>query len=160
MIQIHLRTFVCTLLIVGYSLQLFSQDAFSPTQVISTEAEGAQDVFAIDLDDDGDIDVLSASWVDGKIAWYENLGNGSFDSAKIISSDIDGAYDLRAADLDGNGDNDVVCAGIFSNTLNWFRNNGNGSFSGAIALGSFVQSVRAVHATDIDGDSTRESFHL
>ena len=43
-------------------------------------ADGASSAFAIDLDGDGDIDVLSASWYDDKIAWYENTtptcGNG------------------------------------------------------------------------------------
>ncbi len=32
-------------------------------------------VFAADVDGDGDIDVLSASTIDDKIAWYENLPN-------------------------------------------------------------------------------------
>jgi hypothetical protein len=37
------------------------------------------DVYAIDLDGDGDNDVLSASeLVDHKIAWYINDGNGNF----------------------------------------------------------------------------------
>ena len=41
---------------------------------ISTIADGARSVFTIDIDDDGDQDVLSASFADDKIAWYENLG--------------------------------------------------------------------------------------
>ncbi|MBT5420662.1 MAG: T9SS type A sorting domain-containing protein [Candidatus Cloacimonetes bacterium] len=34
---------------------------------------GAMSVCAVDVDNDGDIDVLSASHADDKIAWYENL---------------------------------------------------------------------------------------
>jgi len=45
---------------------------FGPQQVISTAAVGASSVYAADLDGDGDLDVLSASVVDDKIAWYEN----------------------------------------------------------------------------------------
>ena len=41
---------------------------------ISIRANGATSVYAIDLDGDGNIDVLSASSIDDKIAWYENLG--------------------------------------------------------------------------------------
>jgi hypothetical protein len=37
-------------------------------------------VYAIDLDGDGDNDVLSASFSDDKIAWYINDGNGNFSS--------------------------------------------------------------------------------
>ena len=42
--------------------------------IITTSADGAQSVFAIDMDGDGDVDVLSASEYDDTIAWYENLG--------------------------------------------------------------------------------------
>ena len=40
------------------------------TRVITTAANGARSVFAIDVDGDGDVDVLSASGDDDKIAWY------------------------------------------------------------------------------------------
>ena len=36
---------------------------------VSTAADGALSVFGIDLDGDGDVDVLSASESDGTIAW-------------------------------------------------------------------------------------------
>ena len=45
--------------------------------VISTTAGGAESVFATDLDGDGDTDVLSASFNDDKIAWYENDGGSA-----------------------------------------------------------------------------------
>jgi hypothetical protein len=39
--------------------------------VITTAANGAYTVFATDVDGDSDMDVLSASYYDNKIAWYE-----------------------------------------------------------------------------------------
>jgi len=50
---------------------------FGPPQVITSNADYATGLYAADLDADGDVDVLSASWLDDKIAWYENLGNGN-----------------------------------------------------------------------------------
>ena len=50
-------------------------------------ADRPASVFATDLDADGDIDVLSASFNDGKIAWYENLCQGRFDS--LCDGDVD-----------------------------------------------------------------------
>jgi hypothetical protein len=52
---------------------------FGGQEVITTSADGAYSVYATDLDGDGDADVLSASVDDDKIAWYENLGGGTFD---------------------------------------------------------------------------------
>ncbi|MCH7995209.1 MAG: hypothetical protein IIB57_12310 [Planctomycetes bacterium] len=43
--------------------------------VISSTAYQARSAFATDVDGDGDIDILSASQLDNKIAWYENDGD-------------------------------------------------------------------------------------
>jgi hypothetical protein len=45
---------------------------FTP-HTIATSANGPASVYAVDVDGDGDMDVLSASQDDDKIAWYENL---------------------------------------------------------------------------------------
>ena len=45
---------------------------FGLQQVITNAADGPIFVYATDLDGDGDADVLSASYNDDKIAWYEN----------------------------------------------------------------------------------------
>ena len=42
-------------------------------------------MFAADVDGDGDTDVLSASFYDDKIAWYENDGSQNF-TAHTIST--------------------------------------------------------------------------
>ena len=62
------------LLIIVFSLttNIFPQLVFTPHTII-TDANGANSVFVVDVDGDGDMDVLSASVLDDKIAWYENL---------------------------------------------------------------------------------------
>ena len=47
---------------------------FGVKEDLTTEAYGASAVFVVDVDDDGDQDVLAASFDDAKIAWYENMG--------------------------------------------------------------------------------------
>ena len=55
---------------------------------ISTSADDTYSVYAADVDGDGDMDVLSASENDDKIAWYENDGSESF-TAHAISTSAD-----------------------------------------------------------------------
>ena len=52
---------------------LAAQPSFN-AHTITTSADYAVSVYAVDLDGDGDMDVLSASINDDKIAWYENDG--------------------------------------------------------------------------------------
>ena len=68
-------------------------------------------MFGIDLDGDGDVDVLSASSDDDTIAWYENLdGSGGSWSYHEIYTAADGARSVFGIDLDGDGDVDVLSA--------------------------------------------------
>ena len=53
-----------------FTTNIFSQVEFTP-RTITTNADNAHSVYAADIDGDGDIDVLSASSNDNKIAWYE-----------------------------------------------------------------------------------------
>ena len=76
---------------------------------ISTSADGGYSVYAADVDGDGDMDVLSASYADDKIAWYENDGSEGF-TEHAISTSADGAISVFAADVDGDGDMDVLSA--------------------------------------------------
>ena len=95
-----------------FILSLFSilvgQPSFTAATITSS-ADGAYSVYAVDLDGDGDMDVLSASSLDDKIAWYENDGSESF-TAHDITTSADYAYSVYAVDVDGDGDIDVLSA--------------------------------------------------
>ena len=84
-------------------------------------------MYATDLDGDGDAE-LSASIHDDKIAWYENLGGGSFGSQQVITTSADGAHSVFATDLDGDGDADVLSASDHDDKIAWYENLGGGSF--------------------------------
>ncbi len=118
-------------------------------QTISTAADGAYDVFAVDFDRDGDTDVLSASNFDKKFAWYENNGSQSF-TPHTINADWTGPTSVFAADRDGDGDTDVLFAA--SGIIGWFVNNGNQGFSGTHIVSNVIASPRSVYAKDVDGD--------
>ena len=75
------------------------------------------------MDNDGDMDVLSASYNDDKIAWYENDGaaDPSFTS-RTISTSADGANAVYAADIDNDGDMDILSASVIDDKIAWYEN--------------------------------------
>ena len=95
--------------------------SFGPQRVITTEANHARSVTVADVDGDGDLDVLSASSQDDKIAWYENTdGKGNFGPQRVISIEADFAVSVFVADVDGDGDVDVLSAS--GNRIAWYEN--------------------------------------
>jgi hypothetical protein len=118
--------------------------------VISTSANGVWTVYAADVDGDGDLDVLSASQLDDKIAWYENDGNQNF-TAHSISTAANSARSVYAADVDGDGDMDVLSASSGDNEIAWYENNGAENFM-AHTISTAAGGARSVFAADVDGD--------
>ena len=123
--------------------------------VISGTADTARAVFAADLDLDGDLDALSASAGDGKIAWYPNLdGAGNFGVEAPITLAAAGARSVVAADLDGDLDSDVLSASSTDATIAWYENtDGAGGFGPQLVISANALSARTVHAADLDGDA-------
>ncbi len=95
---------------------------FGDQQIITTDIESPSQVYAADLDNDGDLDLLSSSISDYKIAWYENFGDGTFGPQQILSSDAAFATAVSAADLDGDGDLDVLSASVNNAKIEWYQN--------------------------------------
>jgi len=141
-----------TVVLIALALPAAAQPAFGPPQVITTSALNAECVHAADLDGDGDADVLSASWADDKIAWYENLGNGTFGPQQIITTSAAAAGRVHAADLDNDGDTDVLSASAADNKIAWYRNLGGGMFSTQVVITTAAQAAQDVCPTDLDGD--------
>jgi FG-GAP-like repeat len=127
---------------------------FSSSQIISTDVIRAHSVSAADVDRDGDIDVLSASWWDDKIAWYENTdGGGTFGPQQIISTNAEGAHAVLAADLDGDGDLDALSASAVDDKIAWYENtDGAGTFGLKPSISTAADRVYSIYTADMDND--------
>ncbi|MBX2958769.1 MAG: T9SS type A sorting domain-containing protein [Flavobacteriales bacterium] len=119
---------------------------------VNGNADDPTSVYAIDLDGDGDIDVLSSSFRDDKIAWYENLGNGVFGSQQIITTIADFAQFVFAIDIDGDGDADVISASSGDKKIAWYENLGGGTFGIQRIISTNTITLENIYAIDLDGD--------
>ena len=123
-------------------------------RTITHLADGAHAVYAVDLDGDGDMDVLSASSNDNTVAWYENDGVAPpIFTRRIITASAGGVIAIHAADLDGDGDLDVLSASSYDGTISWFENDGGAppGFTEFVISRTAIRAS-AVVAVDLDGD--------
>ena len=142
------------------SRHCLSNVAFAQHDIECCSAAEADFVMAADLDGDGDADVLSASRVDNKIAWYENNdGMATFGQQRII--DVTpfalGSIQLTTTDLDGDGDLDVLAATFFSNReIVWYENvDGKGGFSPKKQIAEEA-GLESLTTGDLDGDGDQD----
>ncbi|MEE9449931.1 MAG: FG-GAP-like repeat-containing protein, partial [Ignavibacteriaceae bacterium] len=91
------------------------------SHTITTSTDGTYSVYAVDVEGDGDIDVLSASVFDNKIAWFENDGNENF-TPHTITTNAYYANSVYGVDVDGDGDMDVLSASRWDNKIAWYEN--------------------------------------
>jgi len=133
---------------------------------ITTSATEAKSVYAADIDEDGDTDVLSASEGDDTIAWYKNGdssggGDGSSWTRTDITTSADAAQSVYAADIDGDGDSDVLSASFRDDKVAWYQNGdssggGNGSSWATIEITTTFNRPVSLYAADIDGDGDQD----
>lgn len=126
-------------------------------RVVAQNRNHVKIVWAADLDNDGDLDLLSASSEDSTYAWYRNDGAQTPSFAPfVISNAASGARFIAAADVDSDGDLDVMGASRDNDQIVWFRNqlvHRKANYPGdAVRLIASYKDARHLRAADLDGD--------
>lgn len=128
----------------GHQVMWYSNSADPKNQpwkktVIDDQTQAPAHGHPVDLDGDGDPDVLMAFGIAAgvgndlseshQIAWYENVGSpgaGTQWRKHAIATGFAQGFEAVAGDLDGDGDQDVVATGWGPNGhLDWFENPGD-----------------------------------
>ena len=142
-----------SLILILFSSVLVAQPSFTAAD-IATSADGANSVFVADMDNDGDMDIVSASGADDAISWYEN--NGAADpswSASDIATSADNAMSVFVADMDNDGDMDIVSASYNDDAIKWYENNGAADPTWtATTINTAADGARSVFVADMDND--------
>ncbi|UCD04981.1 MAG: VCBS repeat-containing protein [candidate division WOR-3 bacterium] len=107
-------------------------------------------IFGADIDDDDDIDAVSAGRLSNCISWWENIDNLNFTHHSISTVDYY-AMGVYAVDIDDDDDMDILCASqIFGVEL--YENDGSQSFTYHIIADWGFANRLDVEDVDSDGD--------
>ena len=113
-----------------------------------------EDMSSCDIDGDGDADVVAASWLDNKIAWFENLnGDGNYGRFNIVSTSVSGAFIVLTTDIDNDGDFDIIAASHDSSIYIFKNIDGLGTFDTGQNISTNF-SIRNMLLIDINNDGT------
>ncbi|XOV90076.1 MAG: serine hydrolase [Pseudomonadota bacterium] len=114
----------------------------------------------VDLDGDGDLDIVGASTAEGRIFWFENTSTGkvSFVEHRINVPDTNseptrvGGFNMDFADLNGDGRLDIV--GSAQRDLAWFEQpeTVDGEWQIHVIGNNLPDSSTGIRLADIDGD--------
>ncbi|MEW5987775.1 MAG: FG-GAP-like repeat-containing protein, partial [Chloroflexota bacterium] len=122
---------------------------------VSSFFDNAWHVEAVDLDADGDLDILGAALYADDVTWWENEnGDGLTWTEHTIDGAFDGAYSVYAADVDDDGDLDVLGGAYYADDLTWWENlTGSGEAWSEHLITDTFDGPRWIEAADLDGDS-------
>ncbi|MFH1013394.1 MAG: VCBS repeat-containing protein [Thermoplasmatota archaeon] len=130
-------------------IDLWIQEGGTPIvwteQTIGSQYGGARSVYSIDIDNDGDMDVLGTALTDNEITlWYNEGGTPITWTEQTISDNFPAAHHVYAADIDNDGDNDVLGAAYGNrvtlwinegdNPITWSKQNIDNMFAGAMRV--------------------------
>lgn len=148
----NIRSATGTSLVAGYSWNFTVKTLGGPQQYVTgtIAATGVSpvDVIALDVDMDGDVDLVTGNQTGNSISVEKNDGSGNFTKTDYACG---GTYlsSISYGDYDGDGDQDIV-AGL-SNEIRIMVNDGTGAFTvGFVA--SALSSPASFASGDIDND--------
>lgn len=95
--------------------------------IISDSLANGHGIYAGDIDNDGDVDVIATSQGDGKISWFENIagnGDGSEWAEHIAIDNFPSSQAVCVADINNDGNLDIIGASSEDNLIKCLINSG------------------------------------
>lgn len=135
---------------------------FESTDItLESGISGAFSMDAVDVDDDGDTDIVAVGNTDSTISVLINNGDGTFTSSPIdtaLITTVNDAVKVKFSDFDSDGEIDIVVASQSDQLVHWFKNNGSELFTqqAALDLTSYKIDIRGFDIADFDNDSNQD----
>ena len=121
---------------------------------IDAGANNVTQTYAVDIDADGDMDVLAAYGGNNYIRLWKNNGDNpvTFTLEGSVSNAFSLPFSVYAADVDGDGRLDVLGAAQNDSDIAWWKQNLDGTFTVQPLIDNNFNAARSVYAADVDGD--------
>lgn len=150
--------FCLSMLLIFISTDINAQ--FGPIESMGQHRLRTTQAKVLDIDGDGDLDVLSNAKGTKEVIWFENLGSGEFAEYKQIwevplyesLGVVTGEFSIDYGDLDLDGDLDIISTESFPGEVAWYENDGTGNFIAKHILETPDSTPNAVEVADMDGD--------
>ena len=115
---------------------------------------GDHSVYVIDMDTDGDMDVVGAFAGLNAVYWWENLnGIGTSWDSHLVVNNFSEVWSIYAGDLDSDSDIDIVGVSPKTDTIAWWENaNGSGTSWIQHEVDTNFEEAIGVCIADINGD--------
>lgn len=123
---------------------------YGSTQSIAVGDE-PHGIAVLDVDGDGDLDVVAASRGASNLAQLLNDGSGVFGAPTFFQGGVSGEYGIDVGEMNGDGLLDLVVAGRDSEQVRTLLNNGDGTFTQAAPQTTDGQTW-VVTLGDVNGD--------
>ncbi len=113
-------------------------------------ADGPTYVIAMDMDQDGDMDVAGCAYNSGEVFWSKNTNGQGTTWSRYVIGNISTPRFIAAADFDGNGYRDIVASSDSENKIVLFLCAPDGWYPGTTIATNF--DARQIRAVDVNQD--------
>lgn len=123
------------------------------TFTLANDVFGITGIAVVDLDKDGDDDLVGTIGADNTVVWWENDGTGGPWTEATVALSFSGASCVAVADLNRDGNPDIIAGAATSGDVTWFENDGAaGTWTPhTIATGQFGIASLAIDDFDCNG---------
>ncbi|MCD4731219.1 MAG: T9SS type A sorting domain-containing protein [Bacteroidales bacterium] len=133
-----------------------------PTQswtkyIIKSGLTNAHDAQCVDIDDDGDIDIVGVGTTPGSIIVCENDGSLTNWPSKVVTNSFSGALSVYLTDLDKDNYIDIIGTASNLNQIAWWKNNGSNpiNWTKKIIASNFV-GASGIDVVDMNNDNQED----
>ncbi|MEM9378387.1 MAG: VCBS repeat-containing protein [Planctomycetota bacterium] len=118
-------------------------------------------VSLVDMDVDGDLDIVGDQLITSAFSFMENDGRGNFQPPVFeFAFNSDFADVIRHADLDGDGDPDLATVPRSSGFVRWYENLGDFKLGDGVVIQATGFREEDLQFADMDGDGDQDAVVL